>query len=196
MTEIRTIGGSIASMNGPSRTGVHMIGTRHQKPVQFVNLHHGIFAIALVAALSLFAAARAASAPDLTVATDQGPLRLASLRGKVVYLDYWASWCVPCRQSFPWMNEMQARYGNKGLVIIAVNVDKDPAEARRFLANYPARFTVAFDPDGNTARILALKGMPSSFLIDRQGEIASTHIGFREAGKRKIENEIRALLVR
>ncbi|OGI39022.1 MAG: thiol:disulfide interchange protein [Candidatus Muproteobacteria bacterium RBG_16_62_13] len=158
--------------------------------------HRVILALALVVALPLLAAARAAGAPDFTIATDQGPLRLASLRGKVVYLDYWASWCEPCRQSFPWMNEMQARYGEKGLVVVAVNLDKDAAEARRFLASFPARFTVAFDPDGKTARRLALKGMPSSFLIDRQGQIVGTHVGFREAGKGKIENEIRAQLAR
>ena len=155
-----------------------------------------ICALVFVVALPLFTAARAASLPDITVTTDQGPLRLASLRGKVVYLDYWASWCAPCRQSFPWMNEMQSRYGDKGLVVVAVSVDKDTAEARRFLASNPARFTVAFDPEGNTAKALALKGMPSSFLIDRQGEIVSTHVGFREAGKQKIEGEIGALLAR
>ncbi len=155
-----------------------------------------ICALVFVVALPLFTAAHAASLPDITVTTDQGPLRLASLRGKVVYLDYWASWCAPCRQSFPWMNEMQARHGDKGLVVVAVSVDKDAAEARRFLASNPARFTVAFDPEGNTAKSLALKGMPSSFLIDRQGEIVSTHVGFREAGKQKIEGEIGALLAR
>lgn len=158
--------------------------------------HRFICVLALVVALPLFTAARAASLPDITVTTDQGPLRLASLRGKVVYLDYWASWCAPCRQSFPWMNEMQARYGDKGLVVVAVSVDKDIAEARRFLASNPARFTVAFDPEGNSAKTLVLKGMPSSFLIDRQGEIVNTHVGFREAGKQKIEGELGVLLAR
>jgi cytochrome c biogenesis protein CcmG/thiol:disulfide interchange protein DsbE len=139
---------------------------------------------------------RAADAPDFTYATDKGPLRLASLRGKVVYLDYWASWCVPCRRSFPWMNEMQERYGGKGLVILAVNVDRDVAEAQRFLARYPARFTVAYDREGKTASALALKGMPASFLIDRKGVIVGTHLGFRESDKRRLEEELKALLAR
>lgn len=153
--------------------------------------------LALVVALPLIAATRPADAPDapdITLATGQGPLRLASLHGKVVYLDYWASWCVPCRQSFPWMNEMQTRYGSQGLVVVAVNVDPEAAEARQFLANHPSRFTIAFDPEGRTARILALKGMPSSFLINRQGKIAGRHVGFREADKDRLENEIKALL--
>ena len=155
-----------------------------------------LFALAFAAAFALPGVAGAAPVPDFTFATDKGSLRLDSLRGKVVYLDYWASWCVPCRQSFPWMNELQLRYGHKGLVIVAVNVDRDAAEAQRFLMQYPAGFLVAYDPEGKTAKALALKGMPSSFLIDRQGEIVGTHIGFREAAKDEIETEIRALLAR
>ncbi|MFL6624504.1 MAG: TlpA family protein disulfide reductase [Sulfurifustis sp.] len=150
--------------------------------------------VAALLALVLIGGASAANAPDFTFRTDNGPLALQSLRGKVVYLDYWASWCAPCRQSFPWMNEMQARYGDKGFVVIAVTVDADVAEARRFLAQYPAHFIVAYDPEGATARTLHLKGMPTSFLINRNGEIVSSHLGFREADKSKIENAIKALL--
>lgn len=152
--------------------------------------------LALIFACALSGAVLAARIPDFTFTTDKGPLRLDSLRGKVIYLDYWASWCLPCRESFPWMNELQARYGDRGLVVIAVNVDKEASEARQFLVRHPATFTIAYDPDGSTARVLALKGMPSSFLINRQGEIVGTHVGFREASKRHIENEIRALLAR
>lgn len=155
-----------------------------------------LLALAVASIFALLGAVRAAVVPDFTLATEQGALRLESLRGKVVYLDYWASWCVPCRQSFPWMNEMQSRYAGKGLVIVAVNVDRDAADARRFLADYPAIFTVAYDPEGKTAKVLALKGMPTSFLIDRKGEIVATHVGFREAGKSKVENEINVLLAR
>ena len=138
--------------------------------------------------------ALAARAPDFTFKTDNGTLSLQSLRGKVVYLDYWASWCAPCRQSFPFMNELQTRYGDKGLVIVAVTIDTELADVHRFLAKYPANFTIAYDPDGATAKTLALKGMPTSFVIDRHGEIVSTHIGFRELEKSKIEKKIKALL--
>jgi thiol-disulfide isomerase/thioredoxin len=138
--------------------------------------------------------ARAAQAPELSFSTAEGALALAALRGKVVYLDYWASWCGPCRQSFPWMNEMQTRYRDQGFVVLAVNVDPERAEAQRFLAQQPARFTVAYDPSGDTARVLKLKGMPSSYLIDRDGKIVSSHIGFREAERAPREVEIRALL--
>lgn len=148
--------------------------------------------VALVSTLTL--TVRAAPAPELKFTTANGPLALESLRGKVVYLDYWASWCVPCRHSFPWMNEMQARFGDQGLVVLAVNVDADRAEAQKFLAAQLATFTVAFDPNGDTARTMQLKGMPTSFLIDRNGNIVSSHVGFRETDRQPREAEIRALL--
>jgi len=153
-----------------------------------------LLVLAAAAAGMLPGATASAPIPDFSFATDTGTLRLESLRGKVVYLDYWASWCVPCRQSFPWMNQMQARYGGEGLVVVAVNLDRDAAEARRFLAEFPPGFVVAYDPEGRSAKSLALKAMPSSFLIDRQGEIVRTHIGFREAAKDGMEREIKALL--
>lgn len=150
--------------------------------------------IATLLALTLVGVASAAKAPDFIFKTDSGPLALQKLRGKVVYLDYWASWCVPCRQSFPWMNELHARYHDKGLVVIAVNVDTETGEAQRFLAQFPANFIVAYDAEGATAQAMNLKGMPTSFLIDRNGEVVSGHLGFREADKTKIEREIQALL--
>lgn len=151
----------------------------------------------LIAALSIVAAVATASAarvPDFILATDRGPLKLEDLRGKVVYLDYWASWCGPCRETFPFMNELQARYRDKDFVVIAVSVDSDPAAAHRFLAQHPADFIVAYDPDGTTASALRVRGMPTTFLIDRRGEIVTTHIGFRESDKDKIEREIKSLL--
>lgn len=155
-----------------------------------MNLHRLSLAV-LSVVVPLFASA--AEAPDLRFATEQGEMSLAQLRGKVVYLDYWASWCGPCRESFPWMNELQSRYGDKGLVVLAVNVDAERAEAERFLTEHPANFRIAWDPKGDTARTLRVKGMPSSFLLDREGNIVASHIGFREKQKAGTEDEIRAL---
>jgi cytochrome c biogenesis protein CcmG, thiol:disulfide interchange protein DsbE len=151
----------------------------------------------LLAALSIIAVVATASAarvPDFTFTTDRGPLKLQDLRGKVVYLDYWASWCGPCRQTFPFMNELHARYRDKDFVVVAVTLDKNVADARRFLAQYPANFIIAYDPDGTTARALGVKGMPTSFIINQSGEIVATHVGFNEAYKSKIEREIKSLL--
>ena len=119
---------------------------------------------------------------------------IASHKGKVIYLDFWASWCGPCRKSFPWMNNMQEKYFKQGLVIISVNVDNNKALAEEFLAEVPANFNVFYDPKGKVARKFKLKGMPSSYIIDRSGKIVSAHVGFTKSKKMKYEEELKTLL--
>ena len=119
---------------------------------------------------------------------------ISSHKGKVIYLDFWASWCGPCRKSFPWMNNIQEKYQQQGLVIISVNVDNNKALADKFLAEIPANFTVFYDPKGKVARQFKLKGMPSSYIIDRSGKVISTHVGFSQSKKTKYEQELIALL--
>ena len=121
-------------------------------------------------------------------------LDLSQYAGKVVYLDFWASWCVPCRRSFPWMNEMEQKYGDDGLVIIGVNVDAEPQDARRFLAETPADFRIVYDPQGELASQWQLLGMPNSFLVSRTGEVIARHVGFRSDSPAKLEREIREQL--
>ena len=118
-------------------------------------------------------------APLGTAAADS--LQLSDYHGKVLVLDFWASWCVPCRRSFPWMNEMQQKYGDDGLVIVGVNLDNDAADAAEFLKAYPADFTITYDPTRMLARDYAVEAMPSSFLIGRDGEIVERHLGFKVA---------------
>ena len=104
---------------------------------------------------------------------------LTEFKGKVVVLDFWASWCVPCRRSFPWMNSMQERHGDDGLVIIGVNMDSDPAEATAFLQEFPADFQIINDPDGELAREHDVIAMPSSYVFDRSGVLLTRHLGFK-----------------
>jgi cytochrome c biogenesis protein CcmG/thiol:disulfide interchange protein DsbE len=106
-------------------------------------------------------------------------LDLSEYRGKVVLLDFWASWCVPCRRSFPWMNEMQQKYGDSGLVIIGVNMDAEPEAAQGFLDDYPAKFRIISAPDGVLAKEYGVIAMPSSFVIGRAGEVVIKHLGFK-----------------
>jgi len=136
-----------------------------------------------------------APAPDFTVAGADGkPLQLSAYRGKLVYLDFWASWCAPCRRSFPWMNAMQEKYGAGGLVVLGVNVDQRRPDADRFLAQVPAAFTIAYDPQGAAPALYAIKGMPSSVLIDPQGRVVFVHAGFRDADRGELEAKIRSAL--
>ena len=120
--------------------------------------------------------------------------QLASNKGDVIYVDFWASWCIPCRQSFPWMNNLKAKYQADGLTIISVNLDHSRTLANEFLAEIPADFPVIFDPKGLIARKYKLKGMPSSFVVDRTGQIISVHVGFNQQKKIAYEEEIKTLL--
>lgn len=126
--------------------------------------------------------------------TKNGDLHLSDFKGQVVYVDFWASWCKPCRKSFPWMNNMQKRFASKGLKIIAVNVDKDKSLVEQFLKSYPADFTVAYDPDGQLASKFKVKGMPSTYIFDRYGNLKTSHIGFRNKDKSMLESIIESAI--
>jgi thiol-disulfide isomerase/thioredoxin len=117
-------------------------------------------------------------------------LDLSAHQGKVVIVDFWASWCVPCRRSFPWMNAMQAKYADQGLVIIAVNMDADGNEAADFLREYPADFEIVYDPDGELAREYDVIAMPSSYVFDRQGKQIARHLGFKVSKQDEYESTL------
>ncbi len=104
---------------------------------------------------------------------------LREFQGKVVVLDFWASWCVPCRRSFPWMNSMQEKYADQGLVIIGVNLDAVDADAQDFLRETPANFRIISDPDGALAREYDVIAMPTSYIFDRNGDLVTRHLGFK-----------------
>lgn len=128
------------------------------------------------------------------VAALQLPAFLDEHRGKVVLVDFWASWCVPCRRSFPWLNDMQRKYAADGLVIIGINEDDDQNEATGFLAQYPAEFQILPDPGGRIASQFELLAMPSSFLIGRDGELITNHLGFKVAKIAEYEATLRQAL--
>ena len=118
-------------------------------------------------------------------------LNLADFEGRVVVIDFWASWCVPCRRSFPWLNAMQSKYADDGLVIIGVNVDRKRADADKFLQRFPASFDLIFDSEADLAKRFGVQAMPSSFVIGRDGTISNHHLGF----KTRKQGEYEAALV-
>jgi thiol-disulfide isomerase/thioredoxin len=115
----------------------------------------------------------------LTSLNDTQRLDLQQFKGKVVYVDFWASWCGPCAKSFPFMNELDRDLKDRGLQLIGINLDEEVAEAKLFLDKYPANFIIATDADKQCAKNFGVKAMPSSYLVDRNGVIRYTHLGFR-----------------
>ena len=142
----------------------------------------------------LLSIALACFALAATAAEGGDALDLARYRGRVVVVDFWASWCEPCRHSFPWLNAMQAKYGAQGLVIIGVNVDRERADADRFLHDVPANFPIIYDPSGTLATRYDVPGMPTSFVIGPDGDIVGRHIGFKNGLRDEREAELRKLL--
>lgn len=134
------------------------------------------------------------SSPQFSLPGTTNDVSLEQYKGSVVYLDFWASWCSPCRKSFPWMNDMQSRYREAGLTVIAINLDESQELAESFLKNMSIDFTIAFDKSGQTAADFNILAMPSSFLIDRDGKIIHKHLGFRQKDKAAIEHSIQKAL--
>jgi thiol-disulfide isomerase/thioredoxin len=146
--------------------------------------------------LSQSSFAAVSQAPEINLPGMSGSVNLAQYKGKVVYLDFWASWCKPCKQSFPWLHELKESYGDKGFEVVAINLDKDRELADEFLKVMDVNFVVAFDESGDSASRYKLKGMPSSYLIGRDGKLYGSHIGFREKDKAKLEQGIKQLLTK
>ncbi|HMU86420.1 MAG TPA: TlpA disulfide reductase family protein [Agitococcus sp.] len=126
--------------------------------------------------------------------THADTLNLDQYKGKVVYVDFWASWCGPCRESFPWMKKMQQQYGKDGLVIIAINVDQDKKLADKFLSEFKPEFNVLFDKDGKLAEDFKVSSMPSSYVLDREGKPRFKHKGFHLDKQSQYETELNSLL--
>jgi len=149
---------------------------------------------------ALISTEQAQQAPLLTqklphiVNTKQVHTSLSDFNGKVVLLDFWASWCGPCRASFPWMNKVMNRYQDMGFEVVAINLDQDVKLATEFLNQVPANFTVLQDEMAVMPEAYGLIGMPSSYLIDKKGRLRAVHIGFHNSKVSDYENAIIELL--
>lgn len=144
-------------------------------------------------ALSLLISCNIANANEPIIEFEQA---MAQYKGKVVYVDFWASWCVPCRKSFPWMNALQTKHQEQGFVVLSINLDAEKRLAQIFLQQVPANFAIIYDAKGKLARQFKIKGMPSSYLFDRQGKLISAHSGFNGKKQQEYENEIEQALAR
>ena len=119
---------------------------------------------------------------------------LENFAGKVVYLDFWASWCGPCRVSLPALNRIYADYKDRGLEVVAINVDEEVEDATAFLERFPVDYTLLADPAGDSPRDYAILGMPTAFYIDRNGVVRGVHTGFRKNDEEKVRKALMELL--
>lgn len=134
-------------------------------------------------------------APDFTAVTrGGGAIKLSEQQGNVVMLNFWASWCGPCRKEMPLLEKIQQKYQRLGFVLIGMNVDEDTAAAERFLQDVPVSFPVALDSKGEISKLFNVKAMPTTVMIDRNGNIRNIHYGYKDGDEKAYEKMIRELV--
>jgi peroxiredoxin len=149
----------------------------------------------LSASLAVQAVQTNAPAPDFTLHAMSGPnLRLQELRGRVVMVNFWATWCGPCRQEMPHLNRLHEKYSRSGFVLLGVNVDDDPQNAAAVAAKLGIQFPVLLDTDKKVSDQYDLMAMPSTYLIDRDGKVRYLHRGYLSGYEEQYEKQIRELL--
>ena len=156
-------------------------------------IRNTLLAVALVLGITGVAWAQE-TPPAEAISQPAASFDLTKFEDSVVLVDFWASWCVPCRHSLPWLNAMQEKYGDQGLQIVTINLDKKPAAAQKMAATLAPRIGQFSDPEGTLAAHYDLEGMPSSYLYDRSGQLIASYVGFLKADGDKHEAEIQAAL--
>jgi thiol-disulfide isomerase/thioredoxin len=165
--------------------------------------------IVLTCALAFSSAAEAKNAPQSIAVIDSAMANSGRLKNKVVYVDFWASWCAPCRRSLPWMKQLLDKYGKSGLQLVAINVDRKPSAGKAFLEqlNSPLQTvtdsaaswnrlsnSVIFDSSGTLAKIYNLEALPTSFIYGRDGTLRKQHQGFAENDTLYLDSLLTSLL--
>jgi thiol-disulfide isomerase/thioredoxin len=156
-----------------------------------------VAAFALVVSQSVPAVEAGAPVPEVAGPRIDAPaqsLALSSLRGQVVYVDFWASWCAPCRVSFPMLDTLYRENGSRGFVVVGVNKDMSLEDAQKFLKKVPVTFPLVGDMKDAAAKAFDVKTMPSGYLIDRKGVVRKVHRGFTSETGAEIRAEVEALL--
>jgi len=152
-------------------------------------------AMLFVASAATPAIAPSAAAPDFTLRTMNGPnLRLAEQRGRVVMVNFWATWCGPCRQEMPQLDRLYQKYKSSGFVLLGVNVDEDVLKATDVAAKLGVSFPVLLDTDKAVSKLYNLSTMPSTVLIDRDGKVRYVHRGYLTGYEDNYDKQIRELL--
>lgn len=154
-----------------------------------------VFAVCVAWAAGVTAATPSAGAPDFTLPSLDGPnLRLQEQRGQVVMINFWATWCGPCREEMPHLSRLYDKYRPSGFTVLAVNIDEEPHKAARLAKQLGLPFPVLLDADKKVSRLYDLSAMPSTVLIDRDGRVRYLHRGYRSGYEVTYDQQIRELL--
>jgi peroxiredoxin len=152
-------------------------------------------ALAATLAVSSLVGASSSLAPGFTLPSRSGDtVALDKLKGQVVMLNFWASWCGPCRHEMPLLDQMYKRYSALGFTLLGVNVEADTKDAEKWLAQTPVTFPVVFDKENKVSKLYDVNAMPSSVFIDRKGNVRYLHRGYKDGDESEYLNQIRALL--
>lgn len=146
-------------------------------------------------AVSSLVGASASMAPGFSLPSRSGDsVSLQSLKGQVVMINFWASWCGPCRQEMPLLDQMYKRYSSLGFTLLGVNVEANTQDAEKWLAKTPVTFPVLFDKENKVSKLYDVNAMPSTVFIDRKGNVRYLHRGYKPGDEGEYLNQIRALL--
>jgi peroxiredoxin len=149
----------------------------------------------LLMLLAMTVSAGVAQAPDFTLKSDSGAnLKLSELRGEVVLINFWASWCGPCRQEMPILSELHDKFKDMGFTVLGVNVEENSAEARRLLKDMPVSFPVLFDNNSTVSKQYDVVAMPSTVLVDRDGNMRYLHKGYKPGEEDIYLEKVRSLI--
>ena len=150
---------------------------------------------ALLVALPALAATSSEPAPDFTLsARGGGQVSLSQFKGQVVMINFWATWCGPCRQEMPLLESIYKKYNKMGFVLLGVNVEPDPKAAEEWLKEVPVSFPILYDTDSKVSRLYKVNGMPSTVFIDRNGRLRVVHRGYKPGDENEYLNHVRTLI--
>ena len=181
---------STAGTNAPAVAASATAGCRFMQSLILA------FVVALSASATAYAVEIGSPAPAFSLPSLDSDARISldQFKGKVVFVDFWASWCEPCRRSLPQYEKLHIELAHEDFVILAVNLDEQTADANAFLKEHPVSYTILRDPSGDVPKAFGLVGMPTSYLIDRNGVVSATHTGFKPSDIATLHSEIHALL--
>jgi thiol-disulfide isomerase/thioredoxin len=192
------VAGLFPDRAAPGFGATRIIGDMKTPTPSSISLALVLFALATSLSPSpSFAIEAGAAVPEVSaprIGKAEETVKLSSFKGSVVYVDFWASWCVPCRISMPALDALYKKYGARGFVVLGVNKDATSADVERFLKRTPVTFTLVQDAQDAAAQAFDVKAMPSGYLVDRRGVVRSVHRGFTSETAAQVEHEIDELL--